>query len=67
MLKNLTYHDKESWLETIWDALHEYRDQCAPSEINGVGFPQNDEVWDDICTAMAWIAESVGVEADVDP
>ncbi len=39
-------------LETVWDALHAYREDLIPE-----GDEQYDEIWDDICTAMAWIEE----------
>jgi len=55
----LTYSDRASWIETIWEALHEFRDVNIPE-----GPPHHDEQWDDICTAMAWITEELGV---VDP
>lgn len=57
----LTYSDRESWLETIWDALQEFRDVNIPE-----GNPTHDEQWDDICTAMAWIAEELGVSDELD-
>lgn len=49
----LTRADKNSWLETIWDALHGYREDCIP------GDEAYDHIWDDICTAMAWISEEL--------
>lgn len=41
-------------LETVWDALHAYREDCIPESDE-----MYDEIWDDICTAMAWIEERV--------
>lgn len=49
----LTRADKESWFETIWDALHSYREDCIPKD------EEYDPIWDDICTAMAWITEEI--------
>jgi hypothetical protein len=49
----LTRADKGSWLETIWDALHGYRENCIPEG------EEYDPIWDDICTAMAWIEEEM--------
>jgi hypothetical protein len=49
----LTRADRDSWLETIWDALHSYREDSIP-----VG-EEYDPIWDDICTAMAWIEEEI--------
>jgi len=42
--------NKES-LAIVWEALETYREECIPD---------NDEAWDDICTAMARIQESLG-------
>jgi hypothetical protein len=57
--KGLQRSDPSSWLETVWEALEHVRDEHLL---------QGDEVadaqWDDLCTAMAWIAEQLGVEDD---
>jgi hypothetical protein len=66
-MTKLTANNMDSWFETVWNALHDYREQCAPAEIDGLQFPENDEAWDDICTAMAWIAEAAGHEMEMDP
>ena len=50
----LKANDSDTWLETVWDALHAYREDLIPE-----GDKQYDEIWNDICTAMAWITESV--------
>ena len=50
----LRANDSDSWLETVWDALHAYRADLIPE-----GDEQYDEIWNDICTAMMWITESV--------
>lgn len=50
----LKANDSDSWLETVWDALHAYREDLIPE-----GDEQYDEIWNDICTAMAWITETV--------
>ena len=65
-MTKLTANNRDSWFETVWNALHDYREQCAPAEIDGIPFPENDEAWDDICTAMAWIAEAAGYETVFD-
>ena len=44
-------------LETIWDALHGYRETCIPE-----GNPDYDRQWSDICSEMAWIAEELGLD-----
>ena len=48
-------------IEIIWDALHAYREDLIPE-----GDPQYDEIWSDICTAMACIQEDLGVAEEVD-
>ena len=50
----LRANDSDSWLETVWDALHAYREDLIPE-----GDEQYDEIWSDVCTAMAWITETV--------
>ena len=49
--------DAQSWLNTIWDALEGFRDDCIPEGQD----PRYDEQWDDICSAMAWIREALGL------
>jgi hypothetical protein len=51
-------HDKTSWLETIWQALHAYH---GDRENN----PDYADQWSDICTAMAWIAEELDVSDEL--
>lgn len=55
-----TVGDPESWLETIWQALACYREDCIPE-----GDETYDETWNDICTAMAWIREALGLPDEV--
>lgn len=50
----LTHGDVGSWLETIWAALHGYRETCIPE-----GDAAYDDEWSDITTAMAWIEEEL--------
>ena len=47
MLKS---NDISSAIDTIWNALHAYREDCIPESD-----PTYDDQWSDICTAMAWI------------
>ena len=48
----------EKELKTIWDALHGYRD----GQVLKQGDPDlEDQVWDEICGAMANITESLGL------
>lgn len=57
MAKPVTAYDPASWLNCIWEALQEHRDKNIPE-----GQPQNDEAWDEITTAMAWVQETLGVD-----
>ena len=57
MTQTLTHSDRASWLETIWDALHCHRENSIPE-----GDKMFDREWDDICTAMAWVTEEMGME-----
>ena len=52
----LRANDKDTWMETIWDALFKYRDDCIPE-----GDADYDAEWGDICTAMAWLQEELEV------
>lgn len=52
----LRANDKDTWMETIWDALFKYRDKCIPE-----GDAKYDAEWSDICTAMAWLQEELEV------
>jgi hypothetical protein len=49
-----TMHDIKEQLGIIWDALEAYRADLIPE-----GDEQFDEIWDDICTAMAVIEEDL--------
>jgi hypothetical protein len=51
-------HDIKQQIEIIWDALEAYREDLIPE-----GDEQFDEIWDDICTAMAFIQENLKAEA----
>jgi hypothetical protein len=53
----LTHGDRVAWLDVIWEGLWGFREDCIPE-----GDPLHDEQWDNICTAMAWIAEELGVD-----
>lgn len=46
----LKANDINSAIDTIWNALHAYREDCIPESD-----PTYDDQWSDICTAMAWI------------
>lgn len=51
---SLKSNDYDTWLETVWDALHAYREDLIPE-----GDEMHDEIWDDICTAMEWIERRI--------
>ena len=57
-----TAHDAQSWLDCLWHALHGYREDCIPE-----GEQAYDDEWSDICTAMAWIREALGLPDEVQP
>lgn len=59
-MSNLRANDIESILETVWDALFAYRENCIPE-----GIDNNDATWSDVCTAMAWIEEDLNNKEEV--
>lgn len=50
-------NDANTWVETIWQALWAYRETQIPE-----GDAAYDAEWDEICTAMAWLSEELGIE-----
>lgn len=62
MTNDLKAYNPASWLEAIWHALHAYRKDCIPEG----GDPAYDEEWSEICIAMAWTREALGLADDVD-
>ena len=54
--KGLKMHDIKQQLDIIWDALEAYRSDLIPE-----GDEQFDEIWDEVCTAMAVIQEDLRV------
>ena len=57
----LTNFDVEASLEVVWAALQGFREDCIPA-----GEEMYDEQWDDICTAMAWIREYLGLPSEAE-
>ena len=55
-----TMHDIKEQIAVVWDALHAYREDLIPE-----GDPTYDEIWSDICTAMAVIQEELRVSEEV--
>ena len=47
-----TEHDRTLALTTVWDALHEYRENLIPPDYPDTSY---DEQWDEICFATAII------------
>jgi hypothetical protein len=56
-MMELTENNKVSWTETVWNALHGFREDCISTD---------DELWDEICTAMRWIEQDLGIDYDED-
>ena len=50
----LTNDDNVQAMRVVWQALHALRDTQLPE-----GITKNDEQWNDICTAMSWIDETL--------
>ena len=44
-------------MDYIWEILSDYRNNCIPE-----GISNHDEIWDEICTSMAWIEEECGMK-----
>jgi hypothetical protein len=59
-MRDLHALDPNTWVETVWDALGNYRTDVIPE-----GDKKNDDQWDDICSAMGWISETLGVEENM--
>jgi hypothetical protein len=57
----LKHNDMDSILDTIWEALEGYRENCIPE-----GQAEYDDQWSDICTAMAWIQEDLNQQEEID-
>jgi hypothetical protein len=55
----MIYVDLENQLDTIWEALHDFRCEVIP-EGNGAF----DEQWDNICYAMAVIKENLEISEE---
>ena len=56
-----TRTDTRAQLDVIWEALAAYRSDLIPE-----GDPQYDDTWSEICTAMAWITEDLGLDPGAD-
>jgi hypothetical protein len=49
--------DIQDSIKIVWLALEGYRQFVIPE-----GSKENDQAWDDVCTAMATIQEDLGLE-----
>ena len=56
----MTRNDLDSIIDTIWQALEGYRENCIPE-----GQTEYDNEWSDICTAMAWIQEDLYKQEEI--
>jgi len=54
-------NDPETWLEIIWNGLESHRENCIPEGLDEA----YDEEWSEICTAMAWVREALGLPDQV--
>ena len=65
----MTEQETKNNLSIIWDALHDYRENCIP-QYNDNDFTKDevtyDEQWDEICGAMANITEQLGLDSGAD-
>ena len=52
-----TNFDTLESMDYIWEVLSDYRENCIPE-----GVDNNDDIWDEICTSMAWIEEEIGLK-----
>ena len=49
-----TNFDTLESIDYIWDVLCDYREHCIPEDIDN-----HNDIWDQICTSMAWIEEEI--------
>ena len=52
-----TNFDTLESIDYIWDVLCDYRENCIPEDIDN-----HNDIWDEICTSMAWIEEALGMK-----
>ncbi len=61
-IENVTKADRESWLKAIWDALDEWDDYVMDDvPADEADDDLHRENHDEICTAMAWVREALGL------
>jgi hypothetical protein len=57
----LTRNNPQSWMDTVWQAIWSYEDTFA----DAMDTETIDKI-DDLKTAMAWIAEGLGIDETTD-
>lgn len=57
MTQTRSHDDKSQWLETIWRALHSYRESSSR-----LGVSSHEQEWLGICKAMSLVTEELGLE-----
>ncbi len=63
-IENVTKNDREGWLKAVWSALDNWDDYVADDhEANNYRQAENH---DEICTAMAWIREELGLPSETE-
>lgn len=58
---NMLHKTPAQNMNTIWNALHGYREDCIPEHD-----PMYDEEWESICEAMWETAEALGLPSGAD-
>lgn len=64
MASELNASVPETWLATLWDALDALEDCNTDMQAEGRETYGPDR--DDVCTAMAWVREALGLPAEVE-
>ena len=56
-VKSPTGFDVCESVDYIWEILCDYRENCISE-----GVDNHDDIWDEICTSMAWIEDALGMK-----
>jgi len=62
-MKLLNTHAPVTWLETVWNALHAYRETQIPEGFD----PSYDDEWRDLCAAMSGITQALQLPDVIEP
>lgn len=66
-IENVTRSDPESWLKAIWAALDQWDDYVLDDVPAGEADDElHRENHDELCTAMAWIREELGLPSETE-